>query len=50
MTGPRFLGVRELTYRLAFLACSVEDAAARDGGAAAAGADAATNADGSAVP
>ena len=49
VTGPRFLGVRELTYRLAFLACSVEDAAARDGGAAAAGADAATNADGSAV-
>ena len=49
VTGPRFLGVRELTYRLAFLACSVEDAAARDGGAAASGADNATNADGSAV-
>lgn len=50
VTGPRFLGVRELTYRLAFLACSVEDAAARDGGAAASGADVAggaTNADGS---
>ena len=53
VTGPRFLGVRELTYRLAFLACSVEDAAARDGGAAASmGADVAANAthaDGSAV-
>lgn len=33
VTGPRFLGVRELTYRLAFIACSVEDATARSGGA-----------------
>ena len=33
VTGPRFLGVRELTYRLAFVACSVEDASARAGGA-----------------
>ena len=36
VTGPRFLGVRELTYHLAFLATGVEDASSRRTGSAAA--------------
>jgi DNA replication licensing factor MCM6 len=42
ITGPRFLGVRELTYHLAFVASGVEDATARRAGGGSGGTAAGT--------